>query len=93
MNFEAPHIDYAGISPIIALTVGLCVVLLGGTFRSLRRTPPALTLLTLAAPAGLVIWRWGEGTARVAHALRLALRELHRGERARRDGRRKGGGD
>ena len=28
MNFHAPHIDYAGLSPIIALTVGLCVVLL-----------------------------------------------------------------
>ena len=24
MNFNAPHIDYAGISPMIALTVGLC---------------------------------------------------------------------
>ena len=30
MSFEAPHIDYAGLSPVIALTAGLCVVLLAG---------------------------------------------------------------
>ena len=28
MNYHAPHIDYAALSPVIALTVGLCVVLL-----------------------------------------------------------------
>ena len=71
MNFEAPHIDYAGISPIIALTVGLCVVLLSGTFRPLRQTPPGLTLLTLAVAAGLLIWQWGESKELVAGALRL----------------------
>ena len=26
--FNAPHIDYAALSPVIALTAGLCVVLL-----------------------------------------------------------------
>ena len=30
MNFNAPDIDYAGISPIIALTAGICAVLVGG---------------------------------------------------------------
>ena len=37
MNFNAPDIDYAALSPVIALTVGLCVVLLTGVFKPLRR--------------------------------------------------------
>ena len=36
MNFNEPDIDYAGISPIIALTVGLCVVLLSGRLQADR---------------------------------------------------------
>ena len=31
MSFHAPHLDYAGLSPLIALTVGLCVVLLAAS--------------------------------------------------------------
>ncbi|HEY2716710.1 MAG TPA: NADH-quinone oxidoreductase subunit N [Solirubrobacterales bacterium] len=69
--FHAPHIDYAGISPLIALTVGLVVVLMTSVFKPLRRTAPALTLLTLAATAGLLIWRWGDPETLVAGALRL----------------------
>jgi NADH-quinone oxidoreductase subunit N len=71
MNFHAPHIDYAGISPVIALTVGLCVVLLTAVFKPLRRTAPALTLLTLAAAAGLLIWQWGDPKTLITGALRL----------------------
>jgi NADH-quinone oxidoreductase subunit N len=71
VSFEAPHIDYAGIAPVIALTVGLCVVLLSGVFKPLRRTAPALTMLTLATTAGLLIWHWGESLELVAGALRL----------------------
>jgi NADH-quinone oxidoreductase subunit N len=78
--FHAPHIDYAGISPIIALTAGICVVLLSavlGRGRRLSRsaiqssTAPALTLLTLATAAGLLIWRWNDPHELVAGALRL----------------------
>jgi NADH-quinone oxidoreductase subunit N len=71
MNFQAPHIDYAGISPLIALTVGIVVVLMSGVFKPLRRTAPALTILTLAATAGLLIWRWGDPETLVAGAMRL----------------------
>ncbi|HEY5708788.1 MAG TPA: NADH-quinone oxidoreductase subunit N [Solirubrobacterales bacterium] len=71
MNFHAPHIDYAALSPVLALTVGLCVVLLTAVFKPLRRTAPALTLLTLATTAGLLIWQWGDSTSLVAGALRL----------------------
>jgi NADH-quinone oxidoreductase subunit N len=71
VNFHAPHIDYAALSPVLALTVGLCVVLLSGVFKPFRRTAPALTLATLAATAGLLIWQWGDATDLVSGSLRL----------------------
>jgi NADH-quinone oxidoreductase subunit N len=71
VNFHEPHIDYAGISPVIALTVGMVVVLMTAVFKPLRRTAPALTLLTLAAAAGLLIWRWGSPANLITGALRL----------------------
>jgi NADH-quinone oxidoreductase subunit N len=71
MNFHEPHIDYAALSPVLALTVGLCVVLLTAVFKPLRRTASGLTLVTLAATAGLLIWQWGDATELVSGALRL----------------------
>ena len=71
MNFHEPHIDYAGISPIIALTVGLCVVLLSAVFKPVRRWAPGLTILTLGATAGLLVWQWDDPKALVTGALRL----------------------
>jgi NADH-quinone oxidoreductase subunit N len=71
MNFHAPHIDYAGLSPLIALTAGLCIVLLSAVFRPLRRAAPGLALLALAATAGLLIWQWGDPKDLVTGALRL----------------------
>ena len=71
MNFNEPVIDYAGIAPVIALTVGLCVVLLSAVSSPLRRSAPALTLVTLAAAAGLLISQWGESLDLVTGALRL----------------------
>jgi NADH-quinone oxidoreductase subunit N len=71
MNFTPPDIDYAGISPIIALTAGLCVVLLCGVVTTSRWAPTLLALLTLGAAAGLCIWQWGENQDLVAGALRL----------------------
>jgi len=71
MTFNAPHIDYFGISPLIALTTGLVVVLLAGVVRPLRRAVPALTLLTVAATAGLLVAQWGEAKELIAGALTL----------------------
>ncbi len=71
MNFNAPHVDYAGISPLIALTAGICVVLLAGVFDRVKQAVPLLTLATLGAAAGLYIWQWGEREDLVAGALRL----------------------
>ena len=68
-----PHIDYAGISPVIALTAGICAVLVGGVLsgRHQRLVVSALSLTTLAAAAGLCIWQWGAREDLVAGALRL----------------------
>ncbi len=71
MNFHEPHIDYAGIAPIIALTVGLIVVLFTAVIKPLRRTAPALTLATLAATAGLLIWHWDESLELITGSLQL----------------------
>jgi NADH-quinone oxidoreductase subunit N len=71
MNFHAPHIDYAALSPVLALTVGLCVVLLTAVFKPLRRTAPLLSLLVLGVTAGLLVWQWNDSTELVSGALRL----------------------
>jgi NADH-quinone oxidoreductase subunit N len=71
MNFHAPEIDYSGVSPIIALTAGICVVLLAGVFDRLRRAVPLLTLSVLAVTAVRLILQWGDRTDLVAGALRL----------------------
>jgi len=73
VTFQAPHIDYAGLSPVIALTAGICVVLIGGLVgpRRQRGVVSVLSLATLATAAGLCIWQWGERKDLVAGALRL----------------------
>ena len=53
---KAPELDWAALSPLVALTAGLCLVLLIGLMRSpVVRTQlvPALTLVTLGVTAGL----------------------------------------
>jgi NADH-quinone oxidoreductase subunit N len=59
---RAPHIDYAALSPLIALGIGGIVVLLVGVFlgRSARTAVPAMALVAMAASIGLSIWQLGE---------------------------------
>jgi NADH-quinone oxidoreductase subunit N len=84
MMFHAPHIGYAGISPLIALTVGVCLLLLTAVAPRIPRsgrsssriavrttTATGLTLATLAATAGLLIWQWNDPQDLVAGALRI----------------------
>src|SRR3954468_10175278 len=71
MTFNAPHIDYAGLSPVIALTAGMCVGLVAGLFLRSRWTMAYLTIAVLAATAGLSIWQWGSNEDLVAGALRF----------------------
>jgi NADH-quinone oxidoreductase subunit N len=69
--FDAPHIDYSALAPVIALTAGLCVVLLMGVFRPLKEGVGPMTVVVLGAAAGLLVARWGEPTDLVSGALRL----------------------
>jgi NADH-quinone oxidoreductase subunit N len=73
MSFTAPEISYSGLSPVIAITAGICAVLLAGVFsaRRQRLVVSGLSLATLATAAGLCIWQWGEREDLVAGALRL----------------------
>ena len=71
---DTPDIDYGALSPVIALVAGICVVLLAGLIgpRGKRWISSGLTVLTLAATAGLMIWRLGEPDVDlVAGALRM----------------------
>ncbi len=71
---KAPNIDWAGLSPILALAVGAMVVLLVGLFRATitrRWILPSLSLVTLAATLGLTIWQWGERKGVISDALRV----------------------
>ena len=73
MDFVAPDIDYAGISPIIALTAGVVAVLMAGLMDG-ERTRFLLTGLswaTLAITAGLCIWLWGDPQDLISGTLRL----------------------
>jgi NADH-quinone oxidoreductase subunit N len=70
-GFNAPHVDYAGIAPVIALTVGLIVILMSGVFSGTRRWAPGLAVVTLGAAAGLLIWKWNENLSLVSGALRV----------------------
>ncbi len=69
--FHAPHIDYSGISPILALTVGVCVLLMAAVFKPLRRSVPWLTLAILAVTAVRLVLQWNDPTDLVSGALRL----------------------
>jgi NADH-quinone oxidoreductase subunit N len=74
VSFLAPHIDYAGVSPIIALTAGTVLTLLAGLIepkRTQRIVVSIFGLGTLAVTAGLLIWQFGESKDLVAGALRL----------------------
>ncbi len=70
--FNAPDIDYAGLSPIIALTGGLVLVLLTGLIgRRQRALVSAASFIAYGATVGLVIWQFGEEKDLVSGALRL----------------------
>ncbi|MDP1848762.1 MAG: NADH-quinone oxidoreductase subunit N [Solirubrobacteraceae bacterium] len=69
-----PHIDWAGLSPLIAVFGGALIVLLLGLSRSraARETAvPALSILALAIAIALSVGQWGEREDLIAGALRL----------------------
>jgi NADH-quinone oxidoreductase subunit N len=73
-TIKGPHIDWAALSPVIALTAGLCVVLLVGLARTAfvrAHVVPALALVALGTTAGLAIWQWDTNKQIVARALSI----------------------
>src|ERR687887_1957987 len=71
---KGPHIDYAGLSPLLALAGGALVVLMVGLFRPTairERVVPALSVITLLAAIGLTIWQWNEHKSIISGALRV----------------------
>ncbi len=71
-ELNAPTIDYAGVSPLIALTAGTCLTMLAGLFprRAGRVLAVTTALLTLATAFGLSVWQFGESKTLVEGALR-----------------------
>src|SRR5437763_8670556 len=73
-KIAGPHIDWAALSPLMALAAGGIVVLLVGLFRPAvirERVVPALTILTFLATLGLAIWRFHHPASIVSGALRI----------------------
>jgi NADH-quinone oxidoreductase subunit N len=69
-----PEIDWAGLSPLVAVFGGALVVLLLGLVvsRAARETAvPALSIVTLVVAIGLSVSQWGEREDLIAGALRL----------------------
>ena len=71
-ELNAPTIDYAGISPLIALTAGTCLTLLVGLFprNAGRVLSVSMALITLATAFGLSVWQFGDPKSLVEGALR-----------------------
>jgi NADH-quinone oxidoreductase subunit N len=69
--FNAPHIEYSALAPVIALTAGICVVLLMGVFKPLRESVAPLTVVVLAIAAARLVAQWNEPTDLIGGALRL----------------------
>jgi NADH-quinone oxidoreductase subunit N len=73
-HLKGPHVDFAALSPLIALFGGAIVVLLVGLLGSRwirEQLVPALALAALGAVLGLTIWRWDTPESVVSGALRI----------------------
>src|SRR5439155_18098540 len=69
-----PHIDCAGLEPLIALLGGAVTALLAGLIGSRwvrAQLVPTLTLLALGSALGLTIWQWDARKSIVSGALRI----------------------
>jgi len=73
-HLKGPHVDFAGLSPLIALLGGAVLALMVGLVGAQwvrAHVVPALSLGVLAAAAGLTIWQWSSHKSIVAGALRI----------------------
>jgi NADH-quinone oxidoreductase subunit N len=73
-TLKGPHVDFGGLSPLIALLGGATIVLLFGLLGSRwvrTQLVPTLSLGALATSLGLTIWQWGAEESIVSGALRI----------------------
>jgi len=73
-HLKGPHIDWAGLSPLLALLGGAAIVLLAGLVGKgwvRRQLVPSLALVSLAATLGLTLWQWGDYESLISGALRI----------------------
>jgi NADH-quinone oxidoreductase subunit N len=73
-TLKGPHVEFAALSPLIALLGGAVIVLLVGLLGSRwarAQLVPALSLLALGAAAGLTVWQWNAEKSIVSGALRI----------------------
>jgi NADH-quinone oxidoreductase subunit N len=73
-HIKGPHIDWASLSPFMALTIGALVVLMIGLLRAefvRERVVPMLTLVTLGATLAFEISRFGHPRSIISGALRV----------------------
>jgi NADH-quinone oxidoreductase subunit N len=73
-HLRGPHIDFAALSPLLALLGGAVVVLLFGMLgsaRARRTLVPLLSLATLGAALGLTVWQWNAQKSVASGALRI----------------------
>jgi NADH-quinone oxidoreductase subunit N len=71
---KGPHVDFAGLSPLIALLGGAVLALLVGLIGSRwvrSQVVPAVSLGALGAALGLTIWQWHADKSIVSGALRI----------------------
>jgi NADH-quinone oxidoreductase subunit N len=71
---SGPHIDWALLSPAVALTGAACIVLMVGLARARfvrTRVVPVLAVIGFALTIGLCVWKWGENRTIVDGALAM----------------------
>ncbi len=73
-HLKGPHVDFAALSPLLALLGGAVIVLAVGMLSAdwvRSQVVPALALGALGAALGLTIWQWGADKSVVAGAMRV----------------------
>jgi NADH-quinone oxidoreductase subunit N len=73
-RLQGPHVDFAGLSPLIALLGGAVVVLLFGLISDdagRENGVPVLSLIALGVAAGVTVGQWNAQKSVVSGALRI----------------------